>query len=37
MMQLSICKGIVEAHGGRIGAENLPEKGAHFFFTLPVA
>jgi signal transduction histidine kinase len=34
---LAIAKGIVEAHGGRIGAENLPEKGAHFFFTLPVA
>ncbi len=32
---LSICKGIVEAHGGRIWAENLP-KGLAFNFTLPL-
>jgi two-component system sensor histidine kinase KdpD len=32
---LSICKGIVEAHGGRIWAENLPE-GFTFKLTLPV-
>ncbi len=32
---LSICKGIVEAHGGRIWAENLPE-GLAFNFTLPL-
>jgi two-component system sensor histidine kinase KdpD len=31
---LSICKGIIEAHGGRIWAENLPE-GFTFMFTLP--
>ncbi len=32
---LSICKGIVEAHGGRIWAVNLPN-GFAFDFTLPV-
>ena len=32
---LSICKGIVEAHGGKIWAENLPE-GFTFFITLPL-
>jgi two-component system sensor histidine kinase KdpD len=32
---LSICKGIVEAHGGRIWAENLAD-GFGFNFTLPM-
>jgi two-component system sensor histidine kinase KdpD len=32
---LSICKGIVEAHGGRIWAENLPD-GLAFNLTLPL-
>jgi two-component system sensor histidine kinase KdpD len=32
---LSICKGIVEAHGGRIWAENLTD-GFAFNFTLPL-
>jgi two-component system sensor histidine kinase KdpD len=32
---LSICKGIIEAHGGRIWAENLP-RGFAFNFTLPL-
>lgn len=32
---LSICKGIVEAHGGKIWAENLPD-GLAFKFTLPL-
>jgi len=33
---LSICKGIVEAHGGRIWAENLAQ-GFAFNFTLPLS
>ncbi len=33
---LSICKGIIEAHGGQIWAENL-EKGFAFNFTLPLS
>jgi two-component system sensor kinase FixL len=34
---LSICRTIVEAHGGRIWAENMPGGGAVFRFTLPRA
>jgi two-component system sensor histidine kinase KdpD len=33
---LAICRGIVNAHGGRIWAENLAEGGAVFKFTLPM-
>jgi len=33
---LAICRGIVEAHGGRIWAQNLPERGVAFLFTLPL-
>ena len=34
---LAIAKGVIEAHGGRIWAENRPEGGARVAFTLPVA
>ncbi|HEY5146695.1 MAG TPA: sensor histidine kinase KdpD [Polyangiaceae bacterium] len=33
---LAICRGIVEAHGGRIWAENREGGGAVFRFTLPI-
>jgi two-component system sensor histidine kinase KdpD len=33
---LTICRGIVEAHGGRIWAENRSGGGAIFRFTIPL-
>lgn len=33
---LRVVKAIVAAHGGTVGAENLPEGGAKVWFTLPV-
>jgi signal transduction histidine kinase len=34
---LYICKGIIEAHGGRIWAESTPSGPTRFHFTLPLA
>jgi two-component system sensor histidine kinase KdpD len=33
---LAICRGVVEAHGGRLRAANRPDGGAVFTFTLPL-
>lgn len=34
---LAICRSIIHSHGGRIWAENNPDGGASFHFTLPTA
>lgn len=34
---LAICRSIIQAHGGKIGFANNPERGATFWFTLPTA
>jgi len=34
---LAICEAVVRLHGGEIGAENRPERGARFWFALPAA
>lgn len=33
---LSLCRSIIEAHGGRLWVESLPGQGATFSFTLPL-
>jgi two-component system, OmpR family, sensor histidine kinase KdpD len=33
---LAVARGLIEAHGGRIWAENRPDGGAKFLFTLPL-
>jgi PAS domain S-box len=32
---LAICRGIIECHGGVIGARNNPEQGSTFWFSVP--
>jgi signal transduction histidine kinase len=32
---LSLCRSIIEAHGGRLWVESQPGQGATFSFTLP--
>jgi PAS domain S-box-containing protein len=34
-MGLTIVRSIIEMHGGKISAENAPDRGARFFFHLP--
>jgi PAS domain S-box-containing protein len=36
-MGLTIVRSIIEMHGGKISAENLPDRGARFSFHLPAA
>jgi two-component system sensor kinase FixL len=33
---LFICRSIVQSHGGQMSAQNDPDEGAMFFFSLPI-
>ena len=33
---LAVVRGLIEAHGGRVWAENVPDAGARFGFALPI-
>jgi two-component system sensor kinase FixL len=35
-MGLSICRSIINSHHGSLWFENNPDRGATFFFSLPV-
>jgi len=35
-MGLSISRSIIEAHGGVLDVKNNPDRGATFYFTIPV-
>lgn len=34
---LSVCRGIIEAHGGKLNAQNAPQGGAQFTLSLPLS